>query len=303
MAELCDKILESYQVRRTEPQKTAFISLLQQHIPELRVENAGKNRNLVVGDIASAKVIFTAHYDTCVRSLYPNISIPYRPGLKFAYNMLTLMPIIAAMLLAIFGLTPVIPDLQTRLFIGLAVYYVLYFVQFFGAPANQHTANDNTSGVCLLIRLLETMTAEQREKAAFVFFDNEEKGCVGSKAFRKLHKAETEQKLIFNFDCIADGDHILFLQSLPAEKQWESLLRQAFQDGDGFTVGFTNSKKAKYSSDQKRFPMSIGTAALTKHPVIGYYFSRIHTAKDTVFNEKNIEFIRAGTIRFVDLME
>lgn len=303
MAELCDKILESYQVRRTEPQKTAFISLLQQHIPELRVENAGKNRNLVVGDIASAKVIFTAHYDTCVRSLYPNISIPYRPGLKFAYNMLTLMPIIAAMLLAIFGLTPVIPDLQTRLFIGLAVYYVLYFVQFFGAPANQHTANDNTSGVCLLIRLLETMTAEQRDKAAFVFFDNEEKGCVGSKAFRKLHKAETEQKLIFNFDCIADGDHILFLQSLPAENQWEVLLRQAFQDGDGFTVGFTNSKKAKYSSDQKRFPMSIGTAALTKHPVIGYYFSRIHTAKDTVFNEKNIEFIRAGTIRFVDLME
>lgn len=303
MAELCDKILESYQVRRTEAQKTSFISLLQQHIPELRVEKTDKNRNLVVGDIASAKVIFTAHYDTCVRSLYPNISIPYRPGLKFAYNMLTLMPIIAAMLLAIFGLTPVIPDLQTRLFIGLAVYYVLYFVQFFGAPANQHTANDNTSGVCLLIRLLETMTAEQREKAAFVFFDNEEKGCVGSKAFRKLHKAETEQKLIFNFDCIADGDHILFLQSLPAENQWEVLLRQAFQDGDGFTVGFTNSKKAKYSSDQKRFPMSIGTAALTKHPVIGYYFSRIHTAKDTVFNEKNIEFIRAGTIRFVDLME
>lgn len=303
MAELCDKILESYQVRRTEPQKTAFISLLQQHIPELRVENAGKNRNLVVGDIASAKVIFTAHYDTCVRSLFPNISIPYRPGLKFAYNMLTLMPIIAAMLLAIFGLTPVIPDLQTRLIIGLAVYYVLYFVQFFGAPANQHTANDNTSGVCLLIRLLETMTAEQREKAAFVFFDNEEKGCVGSKAFRKLHKAETEQKLIFNFDCIADGDHILFLQSLPAEKQWEVLLRQAFQDGDGFTVGFTNSKKAKYSSDQKRFPMSIGTAALTKHPVIGYYFSRIHTARDTVFNKKNIEFICAGAIRFVDLME
>ncbi len=303
MSQLCEKILESYQVRRTEPQKSAFIELLQQHIPELRVEKADKNRNLVVGDITSAKVIFTAHYDTCVRSLYPNISIPFRPGLKFAYNMLTLIPIIAAMLLAIFGLTPVLPDLQTRLFIGLAVYYILYFVQFFGAPANQHTANDNTSGVCLLIRLLETMTPEQRQKVAFVFFDNEEKGCVGSKAFRKLHKAETEQKLIFNFDCIADGEHILFLSSLPAEKEWEPLLRQAFSDGNGFTVGFTNSKKAKYSSDQKRFPMSIGTAALTKHPVIGYYFSRIHTAKDTVCNRENIEFIRAGAIRFVDLIE
>ena len=300
MSQLCEKILESYQVRRTEPQKTAFIELLQKHFPDLQVENANKNRNLVMGDIASAKVIFTAHYDTCVRSLYPNISIPFRPGLKFAYNMLTLMPIIAAMLLAIFGLTPVIPDLQTRLFIGLAVYYVLYFIQFFGAPANQHTANDNTSGVCLLIRLLETLTPAQREKVAFVFFDNEEKGCVGSKAFRKLHKAEMEQKLIFNFDCIADGDYILFLSTLPAEKQWEPLLRQAFHDENDLTVGYTNSKKAKYSSDQKRFPMSIGTAALHKHPVIGYYFSRIHTPKDTVFSKKNIEFLRTGVTRLID---
>lgn len=300
MSQLCDKILESYQVRRTEPQKTAFISLLQQHFPELRVENAGKNRNLVVGDIANAKVIFTAHYDTCVRSLYPNISIPFRPGLKFAYNMLTLLPLIAAMLLVIFGLELVLPDMRTRLLIGLGVYYILYFIQFFGAPANKHTANDNTSGVCLLIRLLETLTPEQRQKVAFVFFDNEEKGCVGSKAFRKLHKQETEQKMIFNFDCIADGDHILFLSTLTAEKQWEPLLRQAFRDENGLTVGFTNSKKAKYSSDQKRFPMSIGTAALTKHPVIGYYFSRIHTAKDTVFCEENIEFLRAGVTRLID---
>lgn len=303
MSQLCNKILESYQVRRTEPQKTAFINLLQQHFPELRVENASKNRNLVVGDVNSAKVIFTAHYDTSVRSFYPNISMPFRPGLKFAYNMLTLMPIIAAMLLAIFGLTPVIPDMQSRLLIGLAVYYVLYFVQFFGAPANKHTANDNTSGVCLLIRLLETLTPAQREKVAFVFFDNEEKGCVGSKAFRKLHKAETEQKLIFNFDCVADGDHILFLSTLSAEKQWEPLLRKTFRDENGLTVGFTNSKKAKYSSDQKRFPMSIGTAALHKHPVIGYYFARIHTSKDTVHDKKNIEFLRAGVSRLIDIME
>lgn len=303
MSQLCGQILENYQMRRTEQQKTAFISLLQQHFPELRVENAGKNRNLVVGDITSAKVIFTAHYDTCVRSLWPNISIPFRPGLKFAYNMLTLMPIIAAMLLAIFGLTPVIPDMQTRLFIGLAVYYVLYFVQFFCMPPNKHTANDNTSGVCLLIRLLETLTPEQKEKVAFVFFDNEEKGCVGSKAFRKLHKAETEQKLIFNFDCVADGEHILFLSTLPAEKQWEPLLRQAFRDENGLTVGFTNSKKAKYSSDQKRFPMSIGAAALHQHPVIGYYFARIHTSKDTVHDKKNIEFLRAGVSRLIDSLD
>ena len=121
MHPLSEQILEGYQVRRSEQQKTAFITFLQQQFPDLRVETAGKNRNLVVGDIASAKVIFTAHYDTCVRSLYPNISIPFRPGLKFAYNMLTLLPIIAAMLLVIFGLEPVVPDLQTRTILGLLV--------------------------------------------------------------------------------------------------------------------------------------------------------------------------------------
>lgn len=303
MSKLCDTILESYQVRKTDTQKSAFIALLQQHFPELYVENAGKSRNLVVGDIGKARVILTAHYDTCVRSLFPNISMPFHPVLKFCYSMLTLLPIIAAMLLTIFGLEPLLPDLQTRELIGLAVYYILYFIQFFGAPANPHTANDNTSGVCLLVRLLETLTPAQREKVAFVFFDNEEKGCVGSKAFRKLHKAETEQKLIFNFDCIADGSHILFLATPPAEKQWQGRLEAVFSDENGLTVGYASSKKAKYSSDQKRFPMSIGTAAFTEHPVIGYYFSRIHTAKDTVYTGKNIEFLRAGITRLIDSME
>ena len=302
MSSLCNEILENYQVRRTESQKTAFIDLLQNHFPELRVENADKNRNLVVGDVAAAKIILTAHYDTSARSLLPNISIPFRPGLKFAYNMLTLLPIIAAMLLVMFGTETWVPKLEIRALLGLLVYYVLFFLQFFAAPANQQNANDNTSGVCLLIRLLETLTPQQREKVAFVFFDNEEKGCVGSKAFRKLHRAETEQTLIFNFDCVADGEHILFLSTPSAQAQWETLLRQAFRDEDGLTVGFTNSKKAKYSSDQKRFPVSVGTAALHKHPVIGYYFARIHTSKDTAHDPRNIEFLRAGVSRLIDQM-
>ncbi len=302
MSHLCDTILQNYQMRKTDSQKTAFIELLQQHFSELQVEKVDKNRNLVVGDIAKAKIIFTAHYDTCGRSLWPNLSIPFHPVLKFCYNILTLMPLIILMLLVIFGLEPWISDLATRTLLGLLAYYIPFFYKFYGAPANPNTANDNTSGVCLLIRLLETLTPAQKEKVAFVFFDNEEKGCVGSKAFRKLHKAETEQTLIFNFDCIADGEHILFLSSLPAEKQWQPLLKQAFKDENGLTVGFTNSKKAKYSSDQKRFPVSIGTAAFTKHPLIGYYFSRIHTVKDTVHDKKNIEFLRVGITRLIDLL-
>ena len=302
MSNLCDTILQSYQMRKTEDQKTAFIQLMQQHFPELQVEVAEKSRNLVVGDIAKAKMILTAHYDTCGKSLFPNISIPFRPGLKFAYNMLVLLPLIGLMLLVIFGLEPFIPDMRTRLILGLLAYYIPFFYQFYGKPANPNTANDNTSGVCLLIRLLQTLTPEQKEKVAFVFFDNEEKGCVGSKAFRKLHKAETEKTPIFNFDCVADGAHMLFISTPGAQGTWEPLLRQAFRDDQGLTVGFASSKKAKYSSDQKRFPVSIGAAALHNHPVIGYYFARIHTIKDTVHDKKNIEFLRAGITRLVEIL-
>ncbi len=300
MHSICQTILQNYQMRKTAAQKTAFITYMQQQFPQLRVETAGKSRNLVAGDVAGAKIIFTAHYDTCGRSLWPNISMPFRPGLKFAYSMLTLLPLIIAMLVTAWGLMWLQVDRALALLAGLAVYYIGFFVQFFGMPANPNTANDNTSGVCLLVRLLETMTDQQREKVAVVFFDDEEKGCVGSKAFRKRHKAETEKTLIFNFDCIADGDHIFFLSTPPAQEAWEPLLRQAFRDGDGLKVGYASSKQAKYSSDQKRFPVSIGTAALTSHPILGYYFARIHTPKDTVFSEKNMEFLRTGLLTLLD---
>ena len=101
---------------------------------------------------------------------------------------------------------------------------------------------------------------------------------------------------------MADGRHILLITSQKAEKTWEPLLRQAFRDGDGLTVGFASSKKAKYSSDQKRFPVSIGAAALHHHKRIGYYFSRIHTVKDTVHDKKNIEFLRSSITRLTDIL-
>ena len=41
------------------------------------------------------------------------------------------------------------------------------------------------------------------------------------------------------------------------------------------------------------FKKSIAVAALkkTKTPLVGYYMNRIHTPKDTVFDEQNIEVL------------
>ena len=43
----------------------------------------------------------------------------------------------------------------------------------------------------------------------------------------------------------------------------------------------------------------IGVAAFKKKRVIGYYIDRIHTAKDVIFDEKNIAIILEGLRNFV----
>ena len=40
----------------------------------------------------------------------------------------------------------------------------------------------------------------------------------------------------------------------------------------------------------------MGIAALKKAPVIGYYMDRIHTRRDTVLEEKNIQLLRDGAV-------
>ena len=63
MTELSTSILKDWQVRKTRQQKTDFIEFMKEEIPELTVEEGGtgKNRNLIVGDVSSAKIILTAH--------------------------------------------------------------------------------------------------------------------------------------------------------------------------------------------------------------------------------------------------
>ena len=78
LTELSRKILEDYQVRKTKKQKQAFIELLQTYIPGLQVQKMGipKSQNLVIGDPKTAKVLLSAHYDTCAQLPFPNFITP-----------------------------------------------------------------------------------------------------------------------------------------------------------------------------------------------------------------------------------
>ena len=55
-----------------------------------------------------------------------------------------------------------------------------------------------------------------------------------------------------------------------------------------------------YPSDQKHFPVGVGVAALHRRPLLGYCLGRIHTRRDTVMDERNIELLRQGSLRLLD---
>ena len=176
--------------------------------------------------------------------------------------------------------------------------YWLVLLYCFGlGPANPHTANDNTSGVTTVLDILQKLPQDQKDKVAFVLFDLEEAGLFGSSSFASKHKSIKENTLVVNFDCVSDGDWILILASKPARRkvnyeQFCEFIRQTCASTEKMPL-FATSSNAIYPSDQMNFKKYIAVAALkkTKTPLIGCYMDRIHTPKDTVFDDRNIALI------------
>ena len=302
MTPLSERILTDWQVRKTKKQKTDFIEFMQTQLPGLQVEQGGfgGNRNLVLGDVKSAKVLLTAHYDTCARLPFPNFITPKNILVYIGYSLLICIPF--------FLLIGVLNILLGVITLNFWVSYwgtflpamALMFYVFMGGKPNPHTANDNTSGVITLCELISGMTEEEKAQVAFVFFDNEENGLLGSAFFRKLHKKDgLENKLLINYDCVSDGDHMLFVLSKSAMKAYGEAFDAAFPSTAGKTVYMEKSSNTMYPSDQANFPMGVGVAALKKKKFIGLYMDRIHTPKDTVFQRENIAFFVDGTQRLL----
>lgn len=302
MNQLIKTILENHLVRKSKAQKNAFIALLRANFPEMKEETGGsmKSRNLILGDLESAQVVLTAHYDTPPLSVLPNIIMPRKKGLKFAYSMLTVLPYIAALLLTSWAALALGATEQTALLAGLAVYYIPYFGKVYAGLPNPNNYNDNTSGVITLLEAYKAMSPAQRSKAAVVLFDNEEYGCVGSAWFYKQHKVLMDEKLLVNFDCVGDGDHFLLVRSNELPEVWDDALHEAFQSEPGHTVVFDTAKNANHSSDHKHFKYFLSVLAAHDHPLLGLHAGRIHTPKDTVLEQGNIRYLADSVQRLMD---
>lgn len=303
MTELSQEILAHWQVRNKKRQKEDFIAFLREKLPGLTVEEGGlpNSKNLVLGDVDSARVVFSAHYDTCTALPFPNFLTPKNIPLYILYNLLIGVAVFVLAFSAAFFARTLTQNLLITKLASLGVCFLCLFLMLGGKP-NPHTANDNTSGVISLCEIYAALSEEQRGKAAFVFFDNEELGLFGSRRFLKLHKKAMKGKLLLNLDCVSDGDHLMLIQNKAAREAWGPALEKAF-GGEAVPAGkellMESSSSTLYPSDQLGFPCYAAAAAFQKGRV-GFYMTRIHTKKDTVLQEENISWIRDSGRRLME---
>ena len=302
MTQQSQKIISDFQVRKTRKQKEAFRAWLCEELKKAgyspSVEKSFAAKNVVAGDPDTAEVIFSAHYDTCAVLPIPNFITPRNIFFYICYQFLFLLIFLAVVFVfdfAVFSLT----DAPAEVGIGLSYVLFIFMVWWIiDGKANKHTANDNTSGVVTLLETALAMPEEDRKKVCFVFFDNEEKGMFGSAAFTKAHKRAKKEALNINFDCVSDGGSIQFFPGKRLKKDETALeqIERSFEGRGGKAVEVVRGF-GFYPSDNASFKRGVGVCALKHKRVIGYYMDRIHTNRDTVFEEENIELLRDGALR------
>lgn len=309
------QIFARYPVRKKAAQKAAFRQEVTQQLQAAgwlvytqSTKGMVPSHNLVVGDVKRAKYIFTAHYDTPARLPVPNFIAPCNLLVTLLYQLLLTVVLIALPLggMWLFGL---VWSLSTR---GDAIPFLGLMLVLWGTlvaelwllvagPANKSNANDNTSGVLTLLEIALALPEALRPQVALVFFDNEELGLLGSAAFRKAYGSLSYAALL-NFDCVGDGDTLLFVQPKAVRKDaaLQRALAEAFVPAGQKRVKLDTSPLTFYPSDQMMLSKGVGVAALRIAPVLGLWVGRIHTRRDTVLDGANLALLREGALRLAE---
>lgn len=297
-----DNIINNFMIRKTKKQKTAFIQWVKEELKDSKYDiNIEKGsfgaRNIVIGDIKTAKVVFTAHYDTCAVMPVPNFITPTNFFIYLLYQIFLIVPMlliaIGASLLFAF-LFPSLAEFADLVY-SFALLGILGLLLF--GPPNKHTVNDNTSGVITILEMINKLPDKLKDKVAFVLFDLEEAGLFGSSGFSSKYKKEMKDKLLINFDCVSDGEKILFIFSKKAKDRCD-LLKDVYVGNDKVESVMV-LKGAFYPSDQANFPIGVGVCSVIKGKWFDY-IDKIHTNKDIVFRKENVEYLVDKSIEFID---
>lgn len=297
-------VFTAFPVRKTKRQKQAFRDAVQAYAASMgydsRVEQGGfGSRNLIIGSPEQADYLVTAHYDTCARLPIPNYITPCNLWLFLLWQVVLTLLILAVCVLLGLGVGLLTGSGTIGAWSGYLMVWVILALMLIG-PANPGNANDNTSGVVTLLEIAKSMPVNQRKKAAFVLFDLEEAGLIGSASYRKAHKAQTDRQMVLNLDCVGDGDYLTLFptKKLRQDRKRLTSLYKACGYFGKKSILVHEKGFAFYPSDQANFPCGVGICALRKGGKT-LYLGRIHTKKDTILDRTNVNFLRAALITYI----
>lgn len=297
-------VLTAFPVRKTKSQKQAFRDAVQAYAASMgydsRVEQGGfGSRNLIIGSPEQADYLVTAHYDTCARLPIPNYITPCNLWLFLLWQVVLTLLILAVCVLLGLGVGLLTGSGTIGAWSGYLMVWVILALMLIG-PANPGNANDNTSGVVTLLEIAKSMPENQRKKVAFVLFDLEEAGLIGSASYRKAHKAQTDRQMVLNLDCVGDGDYLTLFptKKLRQDRKRLTSLYKACGYFGKKSILVHEKGFAFYPSDQANFPCGVGICALRKGGKT-LYLGRIHTKKDTILDRTNVNLLRAALITYI----
>lgn len=292
-------VLHQFPVRKTGKQKAAFRVALQSYAQSMGYsyrEEKGHfgSRNLILGNPESASYLITAHYDTCAALPFPNLITPCNLFLFCLWQVALSAAIILLAVIAGTAAGMLTQDHPLGFWIGYLCFWMILVIIYVG-PANRNNANDNTSGVVTVLEIARTLPENQRKKVCFVLFDLEEAGLIGSSCYRKKHTQEISRQLVLNFDCVGDGDCLMMFPTgrLKKDKNRMAVLETMVGKFGKKTLSIRKRGFSVYPSDQMCFPYGVGICALRKGR-LGLYLSRIHTRRDTVLENTNVNILRAA---------
>lgn len=298
-----EEIIESYPIRKSKKQKESFWLWAKNRAEEMgysaNIEVNKRNYNVVIGNPETAEVTFTAHYDTPPAMPIPNFITP-KNVVFYIFYQLIVVGLLVGVCVGIGAIAYHFTNNYDASYnIGFGFYWILLGLMLLG-PANKNNVNDNSSGVAAIFEIMQRLPQEERNKVAFILFDNEEKGMMGSSAYAKMHKSVKAEKLLINMDCVGDGENILFFANKKT-RQLESYdkLVSAMEAQLGRNLLMNKLEGCLYPSDQSQFKLGIAVCACKKAKVIGYYCNKIHTRRDTVCEQENLDFIANGLSQFV----
>lgn len=298
-------VVKDFPVRKSKKQKQVFRDSVQDYVKTIGYQSSIEKgsfgaQNVVIGDPEKAKYLVTAHYDTCARMPFPNLITPcsFFPFLLYQlFTVIVMFGAVAVFAVPVYFLTN---DSHLTFLISYILLMALLALLMVG-PANQNNANDNTSGVVASLEIAKALPLNQRDKVCFVLFDLEEAGLLGSSGYRSKHKKTSDKQIVLNLDCVGDGDEIVFFPTSKLRKNadhMEKLRKCAGQIGKK-SIAIREKGFSYYPSDQANFPLGVGIAALNRSKWAGLYLSRIHTPKDTILEETNINILRAALITLI----